>query len=188
MTDLPLRTNYSRVAIALHWIVALALIANLAGGLLADSIDKADKPAWMALHKATGITILALTLAQVAWRLGHKPPPLAPTVLAWEVVLSRVVHWGFYLLAIAVPLSGWTMVSAGARKFAIGWYGLFDVPFLPVAQGKALAGGAKETHELLAFAMIGLALIHILAALKHHFWDRDDTVMRILPLLRRPVD
>lgn len=171
MIEAVARTRYSSVAIALHWLIGLAIIGNLASGLL-------DK--YISVHKATGITILVLSIVRLAWRLTHKPPPYEATLATWEKATAKVTHWAFYVLIIAVPFSGWLMTSAGGRKYGLNWYGLFDVPFLPVAQDKALAGAAGGAHETLAFVMIGLLVLHIGAAMKHVFLDGDGTFARML--------
>jgi cytochrome b561 len=178
------RSTYSRVAIILHWLIGLAIIGNLAGGLLHESFGKANVGIIMGLHKATGIAILFLSLARLAWRLGHRPPPLAATVKRWETGLAHAVHWSFYLFMMAIPLTGWLMTSAGGRKYPISFYGLFEIPFLPVAQDKGFANTMAYAHVYGSYLLIALLLLHIAAALKHHLIDGDNTVARMLPLVR----
>lgn len=174
-------SGYSRVAIALHWTIAFLIIGNAIGGILADSVDDATAGAIMSVHKPTGLTILALSLARLGWRVGHGFPRFPAATPGWDAVLARATHIAFYFLMIAVPLAGWVMVSAGDRP--LEYFGLFDVPKLPVS--KAAAGMAHDAHGLLAFLTIGLAVLHIAGALKHHFVDRDDVLARMLPLARR---
>jgi cytochrome b561 len=181
MTDATARTRYSNVAIALHWLIGLAIIGNLAGGLTHESVPKDMQGFVMGLHKASGITILALSVFRLLWRLGHRPPPYEPTLASWEKTTAKVTHWAFYVLMIAIPFSGWLMSSAGGRKYGLNWFGLFDIPFLPVAQDKALAAAMGETHETLAWVMIALLALHIGAAMKHVFLDGDGTFARMLP-------
>ena len=178
------RSAYSRVAILLHWTIALLMIVNLIGGLLHDWVPKENMAFVMGIHKATGITILALSLARLAWRLGHRPPPLAATLQQWEIGLAHATHWIFYLMMFAIPMTGWLMVSAESRKWPISWFGLFNVPFLPVAQDKGFADSMGGVHQITAYLMIGLIAMHIAAAIKHHYFDRDNTVERMLPALR----
>jgi cytochrome b561 len=178
------RTAYSRGAIAFHWAIGVLMILNIAGGLLNESFGEAAVGTIMSLHKATGILILGLSVGRLAWRLTHRPPPLAASVRAWEKGLAHAVHAIFYVMMIALPLTGWLMVSAGSRKFPIDFFGLFTVPWLPVAQDKATSGVYNERHELLGYVMIALIALHVLAALKHHLFDRDNTVVRMLPILR----
>jgi cytochrome b561 len=179
------RSRYSSVAIAFHWLIGLMLIGNLLGGLLHESFPKAVQPLIIGLHIASGLTILVLSGLRLAWRLGHRPPALAASLKRWEVGLAHATHWTFYLLMFALPLSGWAMVSSGKREWPISWFGIFDVPFLPVTQGKDMAGSMHETHEILGFLAIALILLHLAAAIKHHVFDGDNTVERMLPLLKQ---
>jgi cytochrome b561 len=181
MTDAATRTRYTHVAIALHWLIGLAIIGNLAGGLTHESVPKDMQGVVMGLHKATGITILALSVFRLIWRLTHRPPPYESTLAGWEKTVAKITHWAFYVLIIAIPFSGWLMTSAGGRKYGLSWYGLFDIPFLPVAQDKMLAAGAGGAHENLSFLLIALLLLHIGAAMKHIFLDGDGTFARMLP-------
>ena len=181
MTDTTTRSNYSTVAIALHWLIGFAIIGNLAGGLLHESAPKAMQASIMGIHKATGITILLLSFARLAWRLTHKPPPYEPTLKRWEVVTATAVHHSFYIFMIAIPLTGWLMTSAGGRKYPLSWYGLFDIPFLPVAQDKALSSAMAATHVYGSYLLIALLFLHIGAAVKHLVVDGDGTVARMVP-------
>jgi cytochrome b561 len=178
------RSTYSRVAIVLHWTVGGLMILNILGGFFHESFGKAAVPVIMSLHKATGILVLVLTVARLLWRLTHRPPSLAATVRGWEKALAHATHGSFYFLMFALPVTGWLMSSAGGRKYSISFYGLFDVPFLPVVQDKAAANLFAEQHEVLGFVTVGLIILHFAAALKHHVFDKDDTVIRMLPILR----
>jgi cytochrome b561 len=187
--DTAVRSRYSSVAIAFHWTIGILIIANLLGGLLHESFGDAAAGLIIGLHKATGILILFLSLARLAWRLGHRPPPLAVTLKRWEIGLAHATHWLFYIMMIALPMTGWLMSSAGSRKWPISFFGLFDVPFLPVAQDKAFSHTMGESHEILGFLTIGLVVLHVAAALKHHLFDGDNTVERMIPILKakRPI-
>ncbi len=178
------RSRYSTVAIVLHWTIAVLLIGNLTVGLLFDTIEDADKSLFYSLidlHKATGITILALVVVRLAWRLMNPPPPLPAHMTRAERVLARLSHWGFYGLMLALPLSGWAMVSASAKRFPIQWYGLFDVPFLSVPKGWNYGG----MHWFLGWLGLAMIVLHVAAALKHQYMDRDDIFAR-MSLGRRP--
>lgn len=175
-TALSATERYNGGAIVLHWLLALLIIGNLAGGLLADSLLEGQR--WVfPLHKATGILILALTLVRIGWRFAFRPPSLLPVQSAWQHALTRAVHGLFYVLMIAVPLSGWAMVSSAKVLRPISFYGLFEVPFLPV--GREVYDFAYEAHELLGFAMLGLLILHVGAALWHRFALRDATLARM---------
>ncbi|PAX07111.1 cytochrome b [Sphingomonas lenta] len=174
-------SGYSKVAIALHWTIAVLILGNIAGALVAESLGD-EMEAWIfSVHKSIGLTVLALSLFRLGWRISHGFPRLPGDTPGWDAVLARATHVAFYFLMIAVPLAGWAMVSAGPRP--LHWFWLFDVPKLPVS--RALAGVAHEAHEILAFATLGLAVLHVAGALKHHLIDRDDVLQRMLPLVRR---
>lgn len=166
--------HYSRVARWLHWLMALMIIGNLAGGLLSDVAPAVIMP----LHKASGITLLFLTLLRFGWRLTHRPPAFPASMANWERWASTIAHNALYALMILVPLTGWLMSSAGSRPLT--WFGLFDIPKLPVEQSEAFGEMMSERHEVLAFAMIGLLVIHIAAALRHHYVKRDGMLARML--------
>ncbi len=184
--DLPVRSRYSTVAIWLHWIIALLLIGNLVGGLTMDHWLDSPDPAQKAigfviigLHKAVGLTVLALSLARLAWRLGNPPPPLPGHMTPIERVLAKVTHWGFYALMLLLPLSGWAMASTGKRVSPISWFGLFNVPPLPI--DRAFNGVFHESHEVLGYVAIATIVLHVLAALKHQYFDRDSLLARMWP-------
>jgi cytochrome b561 len=178
------RSTYSRVAILLHWMIGVLMIGNLVGGLTHDWVPKESMALVMSIHKATGITILLLSFARLAWRLAHRPPPLATTLKRWEIGLAHATHWIFYVMMIVLPMTGWLMTSAGSRKWPLSWFGLFDIPFLPVAQDKGFANSMAYAHVIGGYLMVGLIAMHIAAAIKHHAFDRDNTVERMLPILR----
>ena len=177
-------TRYSNGAIAFHWIIAALIVLNFIAIFVADRVPKPERMQVMAIHKAFGLTILALSVISVAWRLFHRAPPLEPTLKAWEVALARVVHTLFWFLIIAMPLTGWAMVSAFSGE-GVSWFGLFNVPPLPVPSGKAPSGTFHDVHEKFAILMLGLIALHVAGALKHQLLDHDGTVARMVPWLRR---
>lgn len=180
-------SGYSKVAITLHWLIALMIIGNVIGALIFDPLLDSADPAQRAqgatlvgIHKSIGLTVLGLSLIRLFWRLTHGFPRLPEHMARWEIGLARANHVAFYFLMIAVPLAGYIMSSGG--PYPISYFGLFEVPKLPV--GKPLGGFAHEAHEVLAFTTVGLAVLHVAGALKHHFLDRDDVLARMLPLVR----
>ncbi len=186
-------SRYSTVAIFLHWLIALLIIANLVGGLTheiwtesADAADKAFGLQIMLWHKAVGVLVLALSLVRLGWRLANPAPALPAHMKGWERGLSIGTHHLFYVLMIAVPLTGWVMVSVYPTDvpFPFPFFGLFELPYLPLGHSKPLAEAFGEAHELLAFGTIGLLVLHVAAALKHHLIDRDDVLARMAPWIR----
>ena len=194
--------RYSSVAIALHWLIALLMLGLLASGWwMTAAIDDRDRQALAyrtyQVHKAVGFLVLALTLARLAWRLGHPIPPLPAAMASWERFAARSVHAAFYVLLLALPASGWVYVSSGwavstdqPLNVATSWFGLFQVPHLPFVAGqpddqrRALGFMAMGAHELLAWGAAALAGVHMAAALKHHFLDRDEVLRTMVPWLR----
>lgn len=187
------RSSYSRAAITLHWLIALLLIGNFLGGvfmgdLLAPSATPEQKQLGFKIiqfHKSMGLTILVLSLLRLATRLVSTPPPLPAHMTSTERLLAKATHWAFYAVMILVPLTGWVMVSASPLGFPTLWFGLFEWPHLPIETSKATSDAASEAHEIIAFAGAGLLLLHVAAALKHHYMDRDDVLARMLPMVRR---
>ena len=195
--------RYSTVAIVLHWTIALAVLSMVPmGWWMSDAIadpgsqDLAYRV--FQLHKSIGLTILALTALRLVWRLVHIPPA-PPPGRPWEHALAAVTHAAFYGLLFALPLSGWLYVSTGwsapqdrALAVATSWFGLVPVPHLPgVAEAstearRGLAHGALGAHSLMAWMVLVLAGLHIGAALKHQFVDRDGVLARMLPFLKAP--
>lgn len=178
------QARYSRVAIALHWIIAIMILLNFWGAFEAEDLKGAEKAWAMAGHKAMGLTILALTVARLLWRIFRRPPPLVETLEAWEAAVAKVTHWLFYFLTLAVPMAGWAMHSAAKEGAPVSWFGQFDIPALPVSSDKPTIGMFHEMHEIFAFLMLGLIVLHVAAALKHQFADRDGTLRRMLPFAK----
>lgn len=181
--------RYTRVAIILHWMIALLLIGNLIGGLAMDLLPREQKFAVIQLHKSSGFTVLALSLVRLFWRLGHKPPALPATMADWEKMAASGAHLFFYFVMIAMPLSGWVMASSAPYKITTEWFGLFEIPNVPGLQDspnrKAINEAAYETHELIAYGAIAMIILHVGAALKHHFKNKDGVLARMLPMLER---
>lgn len=167
--------RYSGVAIAFHWTIAALIMANLVLGFGASYAD------WrvMGVHKPIGIAVLALSLARFAWRLGHRPPPLPADVTAAQRGAAHALHWTLYALMIAMPFSGWLMVSADP-KYPISLFGL-QIPFLPVQGNAALGDSSYTVHSWIGWAFLPLIAIHVGAALYHHFVQRDAMLLRMMP-------
>ena len=182
MTIAPRALRYSTGAILFHWTIAALVVANLAIGLLHESL--LDGVVWaMPLHKSFGLTVLVLSVGRIAWRLAHPAPPLPAHIAGWQRGAAHAVHWALYALILIMPLTGWALAS-GSRKYPIPFYGLLDVPYLPVS--KAVAGVSHEAHGLLGWVMLALVTLHVAAALRHHFIVRDHVLGRMAPALDRP--
>jgi len=185
------RERYTTVAIVLHWLIALILIGNIVLAWQLEDAKGLAKFQLFQLHKSLGITVLVLSLARLAWRLINPPPAPLASMKAWERYASLAVHMGFYVIMIGMPMSGWLMVSASPHNIPTLLFGFIDLPYLPfvhglaVAQAKALAEAFGEAHEIMAWVAYGLIGLHVGAALKHQFLDRDTIVSRMVPFLKR---
>lgn len=168
--------RYTRTAMALHWVLAAAIAGSFSVGLY--MVDLPFSPQRLKLynwHKWAGVTILTLSALRLLWRLTHRPPALPP-IPAWQRTASTLVHSALYGLFFAVPLAGWAYSSAAG--FPVVWFGVLPLPDL-VAPDKALAEWIKPWHGYLAKALAALVLVHIAAALKHQFIDRDGLLSRM---------
>lgn len=177
-----LAARYSRGAVILHWLIAALIVLNF---VLAWSAEGQPRPVRMEImghHKAVGLTILALTVLRIGWRLWRKPPPLLPTLRSWEAALARLTHGAFYLLMLAIPLAGWGIVSPSGKPTSL--WGLLNVPALPVSAEKASRDFFHGAHEVGATLMLALLVLHVLAVVKHHRIDKDGTLRRMVPFLK----
>lgn len=175
--------RYSRGAVILHWLIAVLIAFNFVAAWVSEDMPKEAKMQVMANHKAVGITILLLTVLRIVWRLMHKAPPLIESLKAWEAALARVTHAALYFVMLVVPLAGWGLHSAFSKGAPVGIFGLFGFPALPVGSDKPTIGMFHELHEVFATLMLVLISLHVLAALKHQFVDKDATLRRIVPWL-----
>lgn len=167
-------TRYNATARAFHAVIAVLVIANLALGLVHESLEKTIN--LIPLHKSIGLTVLAVSVARVLWRFTWSTPIYAPAIGRVDVAVAKVVHGLFYGLIILMPLTGWIMSSAGRRP--LEWFGL-AVPKFAVAKGSPLAEAAHEGHELLGYLLLALAVLHVAAALRHHFILKDGVLRRM---------
>jgi cytochrome b561 len=177
--------RYTGGAIFLHWVIGTLIIVNLAIGLGHDLLPASSRGVVMGAHKALGIAVLFLSIARLAWRLAHRPPALPPAMRKWEIGISHLLHWTFYVLMVFIPLSGWWMSSAGETRRPLNFFGLFDIPYLPVARGaEGLGGFFHEAHEITGLLLIPLLLLHVAAALKHHYIGGEAVLARMVPGMR----
>jgi cytochrome b561 len=183
--------TYTRVAIFLHWLIGLSIIGMLVMGLLLEDMPDDYKFAAYQLHKSFGLSILVLSFVRLFWRLSHKAPALPAGMNKFEILAAQLTHVAFYILMIALPMSGWAMVSAAPPpyNFPIKWFGLFQWPFLPVLpevdNKEQVAGAFAQFHATLAWITITLLVLHVGAALKHHFINKDNVLIRMIPCLKK---
>jgi cytochrome b561 len=192
-------TRYTKTAKILHWLIAIAIFGMFALGWYMSELPK-EGPKQMAydlfdwgiytwnlseeatprtfyfnLHKSIGITILALVVIRVFWRITHKAPAMLASYKAWETKLASGVHRLLYVLMVALPLSG--LVMAVASKYGVKWFGL---EFIGGLDNTPLREVFKEVHEIIGVVILLIIILHILGALKHKFIDKDETLDRML--------
>lgn len=169
-------TRYNSVAVALHWLIAALMIYMLLWG--EDLIRHPTGTYNPSLHASLGLSILVLSLVRLGWRLANPAPALPATMKPWEVMLSHVTHWAFYVLMIGIPLTGMMSFTAQLVRDPIlsgaSIFGMFAVPSLP-----NLGGAGGGLHGLLSNLAKVLIILHVLAALKHQFWDKDNLLKRM---------
>ncbi|MCC9622501.1 cytochrome b [Thalassospira sp. MA62] len=169
---------FGTVTKTFHWVMAALIIGVFSVGWYMDFLPLGmEKLEWISRHKSLGATVLALVILRFVWR--HiEPTPDALGELAIERFAAKAGHIGLYLLMFAMPLSGWTMSSAA--NYPVSVFGLFTLPNL-VSPNEELFNTLKTVHWGLSWVIAALVVGHVLAALKHHFWDGDATLRRMLP-------
>lgn len=173
-------TGYSAVAKWLHWIIALTVVLMLLMGFFLDDVPESFQGTAYMLHKSTGLTILFLMICRFIIIHANTRPALPDSMKLWEKILSRLVQYGFYVLLILMPMSGWIMSVAADR--VPSYFGLFNMPLPWISPDKPLAQFMNESHEVIAWILLGFICLHTLGALKHHFIDKDNVLRRMLPV------
>ena len=176
-------TTWGAITRLFHWgmLVLLATIIPI-GYYMTDLPLGARKLQIYALHKSIGLTLLGLAILRLLWRFGERRPAPAP-MPAWQHKAAGATHVLLYALMFLIPLSGWLYNSAAG--FPLQWFRLVNLPAL-TATNPALKATAKEFHETAVAVLIVLVALHALAALKHHLFDRDDTLRSMLVARRGP--
>jgi len=171
--------SWGSLSKALHWIIVLLIINQWIIAERADALPNGlAKLQVLAWHKSFGITILMLAAIRLVWRLMNPTPELTTETKPWERALAKLSHLLLYALIFAMPLTGWMMSSA--RNFPVSWFKLFQLPDL-VSPGEQTFHQMLDLHHLLFKVLVGVALLHVAGALKHHFYDKNDVLKRMLP-------
>lgn len=175
--------SYGTVAKLLHWLVALsAIILLLVGFFMDDIVDKSLKSQIYNLHKLVGLTVLILMLLRLGWRLINFQPGYPASVPIWEQKLARASHDLLYLALIVMPLSGWIMSTAAGHPPQLGAW-LIHLPGIP--PDTTIKHYAATIHSISAWVIIVAVSLHIAAALKHHFIDKNNVLVRMLPWIKK---
>jgi cytochrome b561 len=173
--------RYTSTAIALHWLIAGLILVSVCLGLYMVGLKLSPlKLRLYSWHKWVGVTIFLLVVARLIWRtVNAPPPPIAGP--KWQHAAAVINHWLLYALLVCIPISGWLMSSAYGIR--VVYFGVLQLPDL-VEKNKQLGDSLKALHETLVFTMLALVAVHAVAALKHHFFDRDAVLYRMLPLAK----
>ena len=171
--------HYTPLAISLHWLMALLIFVGWALGIYMHDLPLSpQKLRYFSWHKWMGVTVFLLAIIRVAWLATHRPPQPPQASPSWQIMAARASHYLLYLLMFILPLSGWLMSSA--KGVPTVYFGVLPIPDV-VAKDNQLGENLEEVHEWLAYALAILVAIHIAAALKHQFVDRDGLIGRMLP-------
>jgi cytochrome b561 len=175
-----MRERYTTTAIVFHWLIALMIIGTFSLGLVMSDMPgiTPTKLKYYSWHKWSGVTILTLAALRLLWRLAHRPPVYPATMPDWQQGAAHGLHGLLYVLMFAVPLSGYFYsLSAGVP---VVYFGLFPLPVL-MDPNPALKPVLKALHYWLNMGLLGAVALHVAAALKHQFVDRDGVLKRMLP-------
>lgn len=180
-TDDQSRTTYTPGAKAIHGITALLVLLNLAWGLHMEHFPgyKHGAPEWNDLlffHASIGALVFWLTVVRFVWRARHRPPEEPASMPAWQKTVSKLVHGAFYLVLLALPLSGYAHRMAG--NHTVSFFGLFVWPTL-ISPDEPLRLLTDKIHVALACTLIALLVLHLGAVVKHTFIDRDGILKRM---------
>lgn len=173
--------RYTRTAIFLHWLIAMLLLGQFAFGWYLDGIPRGvlARGYYVNLHKSTGILIALLIVFRIIWRLTHQPPSLPDAMPAWQRRAAAASHRLLYVLMLVMPLSGY--VASNFSKHGVNFFN--SVKLAPWgSDDKLLYAIFNQTHKITSWLLLALVILHVSAALKHLFVDRDNIFSRILPL------
>jgi cytochrome b561 len=193
-----MNTRYTKVAITLHWLIALMIIGMLALGWYMSGLPK-DAPKVMTLdlfnwhmhnvqftaatsprsyyfnlHKSFGITVFVLILLRIYWRFTHAAPALPASIVAWQQKAAKASHHLLYLLMFLMPLSG--LIMGAYSKYGVKWFGTSVITGL---DNEPMRLAFKNIHWALAWLLFAVVTIHVLAALKHMLVDKDEVMGRM---------
>jgi cytochrome b561 len=172
--------RYTRTAIWLHWLIAALIVASFSLGVTMVDIPglTPTKLKYFSWHKWLGVTIFALACVRLLWRLRHPAPPYLDSMPRWQQKAAAALHFLLYILIIAIPVSGYFYSLAAGVP--VVYLGIVPLPVFigPEPELKAIL---KQVHYVLNMSLLAAVVLHVAAALKHQFIDRDDVLRRMLP-------
>lgn len=175
--------RYTTTAIGLHWLIGLMILISFSVGLYMSNLPLSPtKLKIYSWHKWAGVTIFMLVVLRCTWRLFHTPPAMPDHMPRWQQIVAEATHYLLYALMFAIPLSGWLMSSA--KGFQTVYFGLLPIPDL-LDKNKELGDTLNVVHAWLNYLMITTVAAHAAAALKHHFIDKDEVLVRMVPRRRK---
>lgn len=175
--------RYGASAQLLHWLTALLLLGVFTVGFYMAGLSVSPtRLRLFSYHKWIGVTVFSIALLRLGWRLWTPPPALPASMPAWERQAAAVTHRLLYLLVFAVPLSGWLMSSA--KGFQTVYLGVLPIPDA-LNKNAPLGAALEEVHWALNKMLLAAVCLHIAAALKHHYVNRDGVLLRMLPRWKR---
>jgi cytochrome b561 len=187
MADTAANQRYTTIAILLHWATAFFIFNNLLFGFFMEDYPDAKRLPAVFFHISCGMSVLALVVLRLIWRATHKPPAFPSVMTRGESKLAHAVHHSIYLLMFVLPITGWLFLSANPPgRPGPPIFGLFSLPkfdfmanILPQPRQKEIHDALVEVHEIAAWILIGLLVLHVLGALKHQFKDRVPELARM---------
>ncbi len=169
--------RYNPISVAFHWLMAAIIVVTWSIAIVVS--DMPLSPARItgySWHKWLGVTVFFLVILRLVWRATHPAPQLEIKMPVWQERAMQLTHFALYLLMMVIPLVGWLMSSA--KGYTVNYFGLFELPDL-LSKDKALGHQLKDLHEYLADILVALVCLHVLAALKHQFIDKDGLLSRM---------
>lgn len=171
------KTSYGSVTKVFHWLIVVLVITMLCLGFSLGLLPSNGlKGELYNIHKLIGLAIMIIMILRLIWTFINPKPSLPANISRVQVIAARSVHWSFYVVLIAMPFVGWILSSAAGK-----YPHLFGIQFaLPIAKSKPVAELFSEIHEILAFVIIALICMHVLATLWHHYVNKDNTLKKML--------
>ncbi len=169
--------RYNPISVAFHWLMAAIIVATWSIAIVVSDLPLSPaRITGYSWHKWLGVTVFFLVILRLVWRATHPAPQLEIKMPVWQERAMQLTHFALYLLMMVIPLVGWLMSSA--KGYTVNYFGLFELPDL-LSKDKALGHQLKDLHEYLADILVALVCLHVLAALKHQFIDKDGLLSRM---------
>jgi cytochrome b561 len=172
-------TSWGLLARSLHWLIALLIFGLFGYGLwMNDFVPREERAYHYAIHAAVGISVLALMILRLVWRLMNPTPASSLGSANWEIKVAKLAHFGLYALAFGVLIAGYFLAGTLKTPVDVKLFDLFSMP-APLESGSPYRGFLGEAHELLAWSVVGLAALHAAAAIWHERVKRDGVLARM---------